>query len=57
METDRYFIDFFYDCKGRLTKTIEMVPGRVMLNNEKGHSLKCWVATDGLMRCSVGRGV
>ena len=38
-----HFEDYFYDSEGRLTDTIDMVPGGVVLNIEKGqwHSLKC----------------
>ena len=35
--------EYFYDDKGNLTDTIDMVPGGTVLNIEKGqwHSLKC----------------
>ena len=38
-----HFEEYFYDSEGRLTDTIDMVPGGVVLNIEKGqwHSLKC----------------
>lgn len=38
-----HFEEYFYDPDGRLTETIDMVPGGVVLNIEKGqwHSLKC----------------
>ena len=38
-----HFEEYFFDSEGRLTETIDMVPGGVMLNIEKGqwHSLKC----------------
>ncbi len=38
-----HFEEYFYDSDGRLTDTIDMVPGGVVLNIEKGqwHSLKC----------------
>lgn len=37
------FEEYFYDENGNLTETIDMVPGGVVLNIEKGqwHSLKC----------------
>lgn len=37
------FEEYFYDENGILTDTIDMVPGGVVLNIEKGqwHSLKC----------------
>ena len=38
-----HFEEYFYDAEGRLTDTIDMVAGGVVLNIEKGqwHSLKC----------------
>lgn len=38
-----HFEEYFYDSEGRLTETVNMVPGGVVLNIEKGqwHSLKC----------------
>lgn len=38
-----HFEEYFYDAEGRLTDTIDMVPGGPVLNIEKGqwHSLKC----------------
>ena len=38
-----HFEEYFYDEEGRLTDTIDMVPGGVVLNIEKGqwHSLRC----------------
>lgn len=38
-----HFEEYFYDDNGQLTETIDMVPGGVVLNIEKGqwHSLKC----------------
>lgn len=38
-----HFEEYFYDSDGHLTDTIDMVPGGVVLNIEKGqwHSLKC----------------
>ena len=38
-----HFEEYFYDSDGQLTDTIDMVPGGVVLNIEKGqwHSLKC----------------
>lgn len=38
-----HFEEYFYDEEGRLTETIDMVPGGVVLNIEKGqwHSLRC----------------
>ena len=38
-----HFEEYFYDDQGKLTDTIDMVPGGVVLNIEKGqwHSLKC----------------
>ena len=38
-----HFEEYFYDENGNLTETIDMIPGGVVLNIEKGqwHSLKC----------------
>ena len=38
-----HFEEYFYDTEGRLTEAVDMVPGGVVLNIEKGqwHSLKC----------------
>ena len=38
-----HFEEYFYDSEGRLTETVDMVPGGVVLNIEKGrwHSFKC----------------
>ena len=38
-----HFEEYFYDSEGRLAETVDMVPGGVVLNIEKGqwHSLKC----------------
>lgn len=40
-----HFEEYFYDGNGNLTDTIDMVPGGVVLNIEKGqwHSLRCLV--------------
>jgi len=38
-----HFEEYFYDTEGRLMETVDMVPGGVVLNIEKGqwHSLRC----------------
>lgn len=38
-----HFKEYFYDDQGNLTDTIDMIPGGVILNIERGqwHSLKC----------------
>lgn len=38
-----HFEEYLYDVNGNLTETIDMVPGGVVLNIEKGqwHSLRC----------------
>lgn len=38
-----HFEEYFYDENGNLTDTIDMIPGGVVLNIEKGqwHSLRC----------------
>ena len=34
-----HFEEYFYDSKGRLTETVDMVPGGVVLNIEKGSGI------------------
>ena len=38
-----HFVEYFYDAQGRVTDTIDMVPGGTILNIPVGqwHSLKC----------------
>ena len=38
-----HFEEYFYDENGKLTETVDMVPGGIVLNIEKGqwHSLRC----------------
>ena len=38
-----HFVEYFYDESGKLTETIDMVPGGTVLNIEAGqwHNLKC----------------
>jgi cupin fold WbuC family metalloprotein len=38
-----HFEEYFYDSEGRLTETVDMRPGGMVLNIEKGqwHNLKC----------------
>ena len=38
-----HFEEYFYDENGNLTETVNMLPGGIVLNIEKGqwHSLKC----------------
>ena len=38
-----HFKEYFYDGNGNLTDTVDMVPGGIVLNIEKGqwHSLQC----------------
>ena len=38
-----HFEEYFYDERGNLTDTIDMIPGGVVLNIDKGqwHSLRC----------------
>ena len=51
-----HFEEYFYDSEGRLTDTIDMVPGGVVLNIEKGqwHSLKCLESGTVLLEAKVG---
>lgn len=52
-----HFEEYFYDSDGQLTETIDMVPGGVMLNIEKGqwHSLKCLESGTVLFEAKDGR--
>ena len=52
-----HFEEYFYDSDGRLTDTIDMVPGGVVLNIEKGqwHSLKCLESGTVLLECKDGK--
>ncbi len=51
-----HFEEYFYDENGILTDTIDMVPGGVVLNIEKGqwHSLKCLESGTVLFECLCG---
>ena len=51
-----HFEEYLYDSDGRLTDTIDMVPGGNVLNIEKGqwHSLKCLESGTILLECLCG---
>ena len=51
-----HFEEYFYDSEGRLTDTIDMVPGGTVLNIEAGqwHSLKCLEAGTVLLEAKDG---
>ena len=51
-----HFEEYFYDENGHLTDTIDMVPGGVVLNIEKGqwHSLKCLESRTVLLEAKDG---
>lgn len=51
-----HFEEYFYDEKGNLTDTIDMVPGGVVLNIEAGqwHSLKCFESGTVLLEAKDG---
>lgn len=51
-----HFEEYFYDENGNLTDTIDMVPGGVVLNIEKGqwHSLRCLESGTILLECKDG---
>ena len=51
-----HFEEYFYDSDGNLTETIDMVPGGVVLNIEKGqwHSLKCFESGTILLEALCG---
>ena len=51
-----HFEEYFYDTEGRLTETVDMVPGGVVLNIEKGqwHSLRCLASGTILLEAKDG---
>jgi len=51
-----HFEEYFYDEEGRLTETIDIVPGGVVLNIEKGqwHSLRCLESSTVLLEAKDG---
>jgi len=51
-----HFEEYIYDDNGNLTDTIDMVPGGVVLNIEKGqwHNLKCLETGTVLLECKDG---
>jgi cupin fold WbuC family metalloprotein len=51
-----HFEEYFYDEDGKLTETIDMVPGGNVLNIEKGqwHSLRCLESGTVLLECKDG---
>ncbi len=51
-----HFEEYFYDENGKLTETIDMVPGGNVLNIEKGqwHSLRCLESGTVLLECKDG---
>lgn len=52
-----HFEEYFYDENGNLTETIDMIPGGVVLNIEKGqwHSLKCLESGTILLEAKDGK--
>lgn len=52
-----HFEEYFYDADGRLTETIDMTPGGVVLNIEAGqwHSLKCLESGTVLLEAKDGK--
>lgn len=51
-----HFAEFFYDDKGALVKTVDMIPGGVLLNIPVGqwHSLKSLESGTVLLECKDG---
>ena len=51
-----HFEEYFYDEKGNLTETVDMVPGGVVLNIEAGrwHNLRCLESGTVLFECKDG---
>lgn len=52
-----HFEEYFYDENGRLTDTVDMVPGGTVLNIEAGqwHSLKCLESRTILLEAKDGK--
>ena len=52
-----HFEEYFYNSEGQLTETIDMVPGGVVLNIEKGqwHSLRCLESGTILLEAKNGK--
>lgn len=52
-----HFEEYFYDENGNITDTIDMVPGGVVLNIEKGqwHSLNCLESGTVLLEAKDGK--
>ena len=52
-----HFEEYFYISEGQLTETIDMVPGGVVLNIEKGqwHSLRCLESGTILLEAKNGK--
>lgn len=52
-----HFEEYFYDSEGRLTETVDMVPGGTILNIEAGkwHSLKCLESGTILLEAKDGK--
>ena len=51
-----HFEEYYYDEKGNLTETIDMVPGGIVLNIEAGqwHNLKCFESGTVLLEVKDG---
>ena len=51
-----HFVEYFYDDEGRLTETIDMVPGGLLVNIPAGqwHSLKSLESGTVLLECKDG---
>lgn len=52
-----HFEEYFYDENGNLTETIDMAPGGIVLNIEKGqwHSLRCLESGTILLEAKDGK--
>ena len=51
-----HFEEYFYDTEGRLTETVDMVPGGVVLNIEKGqwHTIRALESGTVILECKNG---
>ena len=49
--------EYFYDSEGRLTETVDMVPGEVVLNIEKGqwHTVKALESGSVILEMKEGK--
>ena len=49
-----HFEEYFFDSEGRLTNSIDMVPGGKFINTSVGHSLRSLESSTVLLECKAG---